>query len=218
MIDFNFNPFNDIFLQENDLFKCCPNKHGLNDSATQAIRRIGSLCNVGDIKGCISSLSALTAYLNHDNELVKKVAIKAIVELLEKAIEFLSKENDPANMLKYSEALLDIIDSIKDSSAALSPDIKTKLKEVESILKSLIKAIGKGENPLRGASKDSNIKDEFISSLEQSRKALIGENYSDEFIQSDLTRIRDMSIHGSINRQFQTSQNADGSLNRFIFA
>lgn len=221
MIDFNFSQTQNIFSQGNDSSRCCPGKHVQNDSVAQAIKRIASLSKAGDIKECISNINALMEFLNHENDNVKKCAVAALIQLVEKAAEFLAKETDPEKIVKYSESLLNAIDAIEGSSVPLDSETKGKLGEVKSFLNDVLKTVEKGEDPFRSVSKRSNTRnntDIFTSSLEQTRRAVIGQNYSDEFIHSDLTHIRDMSISGSINRQFQTSQNPDGSSSRFIFA
>jgi len=221
VIDFNFSQTQNIFSQENDSSRCCPGKRVQNDSVTQAIKRIASLSKAGDIKECISNINALMEFLNHENDNVKKCAVGALIHLVEKAAEFLAKETDPEKIAEYSESLLNAIDAIEGSSVPLDSEAKGKLGEIRSFLNDVLKTIGKEEDPFSSVSKRSNTRnntDTFTSNLEQTRRALIGENYSDEFIQADLTQIRDMSIFGNIDRQFQTSQNPDGSSSRFIFA
>lgn len=206
MIDFNFRQTQNIFSQGNDSSRCCP-----DSSVAQAIKRIASLSKASDIKECISNINALMEFLNHEDNNVKKCAVAAMVQLIKKAVEFLGKESDPQKIAEYSKSLLKAIDAIKDSPVQLDSDTKAELGQIKSFLNGVLKNAGKEEGSL-------NNTDTFTSNLERTRRALIGENYSDEFIQSDLTQIRDMSIFGSINRQFQTSQNPDGSSNRFIFA
>ena len=100
-----------------------------------------------------------------------------------------------------------------DQSGAISVGLEGRISlgKSESILNALM-------NKHSREADYSFLSDKSVSILKQARKSILGENYLDEFIQSDLTQIRDMSIFGSINRQFQTSQNPDGSSNRFIFA
>ena len=101
--------------------------------ATQKIQ--GALTKASSLSDCLSSIQSITGYLSDESKEVRDMAAKAIVSLVGKAVEFLSKENNPDIIQEASVKLLGVIKQLSQhGSISLGADEKSKLDNCENII------------------------------------------------------------------------------------
>ncbi|OGI20818.1 MAG: hypothetical protein A3B68_09810 [Candidatus Melainabacteria bacterium RIFCSPHIGHO2_02_FULL_34_12] len=72
----------------------------------------GAELGVSSLDSALDAIKSVSKYLSYDNEEIKTVAVKAIINLIERAADYLGKETNPQKILKAAAILLGVIQAL----------------------------------------------------------------------------------------------------------
>ena len=152
-------------------------------NANSPIGKIRSLAkNAKDLPSCIQAIVQIASFLSHEDKEIRNAAAEALTGLIENAVKLLANVKDPKQLLEYSKALLEVTkqvqEKVTDGSVNLDSLTKTSLETSKKIIEEIL------QNNIH-SNRSPNDSDEFVSSeLNKVRRNLTGGSSPDKFVSS----------------------------------